>query len=376
VGRVRPLILREAAVPAALAVIATAELLALDLPGTGVALVVDWAACGLLVARRRYPFVVPTLAGLVLTAPSGSVDDAAAPILILGLATFTLARRLPDLRGLVSIGLVLALLLWGYLLMDRPLDVSDLVFVVSVVLPPYVFGLLMRSLDDRNRRLADHAALLTRHQESLRREAVATERARVARELHDVIAHSLSAMVVQATAARDLVRADPGSAEIAIDAVVGAGREALGETSRLLRLIRDTDNELGLSPELGIDRLPELVDRFRRSGLTVDLTVDGPLDELPTGVAASGYRIVQEALTNALKYATDNATSVRVTRSPAVLRIHTENHAAPATAGDGGLGLVGMAERVAVLGGELRHGATGDGRFVLTATLPLASAAG
>jgi signal transduction histidine kinase len=134
----------------------------------------------------------------------------------------------------------------------EPLDIADLVFVAAVVLPPYGFGLLRRSLDDRNGRLAEQADLLVRHQEMVRREAIAAERARIARELHDIIAHSVSAMVVQAAAARDLVRRDADGAEAALDEVTTAGRDALGETGRLLRLIRDTDDEIGLAPELGL----------------------------------------------------------------------------------------------------------------------------
>ena len=365
-------VLREAAVPAIFGIVASAELLALDLPGTGAALVIDWIACALLVLRRRFPLAACTLAGLVLTVPLvGSVDDAAAPILILALATFTLARRVRGPRALVPIGLFLLLLMWDYLKLDEPLDISDLVFVAAVVLPPYGFGLLMRTLDDRNARLAEQADLLVRHQEMVRREAIASERARIARELHDIIAHSVSAMVVQAAAARDLVRRDADAAETALDEVTTAGREALGETGRLLRLIRDTDDELGLAPEQGLDRLSELVERFQRRGLQVDLTIEGQLDALPSGVDVSGYRIVQEALTNALRYASDKVASVRITRSAAELLIDIENRSSGQSDGSG-LGLLGMAERVAVFGGRLNHSLTGDGRFVLTASLPLA----
>jgi signal transduction histidine kinase len=358
-------------VPVTLGVVATVELLALDLPGTGAALAIDWTACALLVLRRRFPFAACTLAGLVLTIPVvGQVDDAAAPIFILALATFTAGRRLRGLRALAPPVLSLVPLFWGYLRLDRPLDVSDLVFVSAIVLPPYAFGLLMRSLDDRNARLAEQAELLVRHQEMVRREAITAERARIARELHDVIAQSVSAMVVQAAAARDLVRRDADGAEAAIDEVTTAGREALGETGRLLRLIRDTDDELGLAPELGLDRLHDLVDRFRRSGLRVELAVEGELDALPSGVGISGYRIVQEALTNALRYATDRMASVRVTRSATTLLIGIENRAS-GVSDSGGLGLLGMAERIAVFDGRLTHGLTDDGRFVVTASLPL-----
>ncbi|TCN43159.1 signal transduction histidine kinase [Kribbella orskensis] len=366
-----PPALRQAVVPAALGIVATVELLALDLPGTATALVIDWTACALLVLRGRFPLAACTLAGLVLLIPVGEVDEAAAPILILALATITIARRVGGVRALTPLALFLAALAWGYLRLDQPVDVSDLVFVSAVVLPPYAFGRLMRSLDARNVRLAEQAELLVRHQELVRREAVAAERARIARDLHDVMAHSVSAMVVQAAAARDLLRNDVTGAEAAIDEVTAVGREALGETGRLLRLIRDTDDDDEAAAPLGLDRLQELVDRFRRSGLQVDLTVEGQLAALPADVDVSGYRIVQEALTNALRYATDRIASMRITRTATELRIRVENPASGTPDSGGGLGLLGMGERVAVLGGRLTHGRSDDGSFVLTADLPV-----
>ena len=126
------------------------------------------------------------------------------------------------------------------------------------------------------------------------------ERDRIARELHDVIAHSVSAMVVQTAAAQDLVRTDPDRAERVLADVADTGRRALAETGRLLHVIRDDADELGLAPAPGLADLPALVEAFRASGLTVDLDVREPLPALPVGVDVSAYRIVQEALTNAL----------------------------------------------------------------------------
>lgn len=209
----------------------------------------------------------------------------------------------------------------------------------------------------------------------MKREAVAAERTRIARELHDVIAHSISAMIVQASAARELIGGDERRAAIALDAVTSAGRRALQETGRLLHLIRDEKDELGLSPDLGLDRLDDLVEQFIRSGLQVTVAVAGSLAALPGGVAVSGYRIVQEALTNALKYATDQAASLRIACASTALVIETENRGSPepgtGTGSGSGLGLIGMAERVSVFGGSLNHGFTNDGRFLLSATLPL-----
>jgi len=306
------------------------------------------------------------------------LNEPATPILILALAGFSLARYLTDLRGTVVVGAFVMLLSGDVLLTSDDSDLSNVVFVAAVLLPPYGFGLVTRALADRNRKLAEQAELLSRLQEAVKREAVAAERTRIARELHDVIAHSISAMIVQASAARELIGGDERRAAIALDAVTSAGRRALQETGRLLHLIRDEKDELGLSPDLDLDRLDDLVEQFIRSGLQVTVAVAGSLAALPGGVAVSGYRIVQEALTNALKYATDQAASLRIACASTALVIETENRGSPepgtgtgSGSGLGLIGLIGMAERVSVFGGSLNHGFTNDGRFLLSATLPL-----
>jgi signal transduction histidine kinase len=167
------------------------------------------------------------------------------------------------------------------------------------------------------------------------------------------------------------VVSDPDRAGEVLEDVAATGRRALAETGRLLHVIRDEADELGLQPTPGLGRLPELVDRFRASGLDVRLEVDGPLRALPAGLDVSAYRITQEALTNALKYAADRAVSLRLTRTPASLSIQASNTIGGGAAEGSGLGLVGMAERVALFGGRLTHGVTRDGRFELTATLPV-----
>jgi signal transduction histidine kinase len=371
---------RDALVPLVLAVLSTVELLGLDADRKGRAIAVDLVACGLLVGRRRWPWAIPTIAGVLpLLVPylGPELDEPATPILIVGVASWTMGRHLRDLRGLASMGLFLLVILSDYALttVDQ-FDISDLVFVCVVLLPPFVAGLGARSLADRNSRLSKQAAELLRLQEAVRTEAAAAERGRIARELHDVIAHSVSAMVLQASAAAELVRRDPERAASAVNDIATTGRRALAETGRLLHLIRDSDDELGLAPDVGLERLAELVDGFRRNGLAVDLEVEGSLAGLPAGVDLSGYRIVQEALTNALKHARDRNAHVQVRRTRDALHIRADNAAAgPGQQGVGsGLGLVGIAERVSVFGGTLRHGIGDDGRWVLQAELPLASA--
>jgi signal transduction histidine kinase len=354
--------LRDLLIPLGIAVVATVEVLSVRPPNAPVTVAVEWAACLLLVLRRRWPLPVCTLAGGVLLLPlvGPAVDDLTAPILIVGLAGFTLGRRLPDLRGAVVMALFLGLVLRS-VFSGVPAHVGDVVWVSTLLLPPYGVGVLIRSLDDRNRRLA-------LERERAGREAAAAERTRIARELHDVLAHSVSAMVVQAAAAEDLVRADPDRAAAILRDVTSVGRRALAETGQLLRLVRG-DDELGLQPDPGLDRLGDLIAGTRRGGLDVELAVEGSLGGLSPTMDLSAYRIVQEALTNGGRHGA-GPVSVRLVRTPHAVEIIAENPVGTAESTGGGLGLIGMAERVAVLGGRIEHGPTADGRYRLAVSLP------
>jgi signal transduction histidine kinase len=370
---------RDAAIPAVLAVLATVELVSLDVPRLPAAIAVDLASCALLVWRRRWTLVICTVAGVLppLKAYFGpELNEPAVPILIVALATFSLARYVPRHRGLLGMVIIfVVVVVTQRITLEAPPVLSDHMFVVVMLAPPYAFGWVMRRLDEHH---ATQTRLLLERQEAARREAVAAERARIARELHDVLAHSVSAMVVMAAAAADLVPRAPDRAVAALREVTAVGRAALAETGRVLRLIRRSGDEPELSPDPGLARLAELVESFRRGGLWVDLVVDGELTSVPAGVAVSGYRVAEEALTNALKYATDRAVTLKVARTTTALMIATTNRAdgSPERTLDpestGGLGLVGMRERVSVFGGNLSYGLSADGRFELTATLPLA----
>lgn len=355
-------------VPLVIAAIAIAEVAAYDGEGKWGALAVELAACLILVFRRAATITVATAAALVtmgawLVGPA--LEDLAAPILVFATVAYALGRWVADLRGLIGMGVVLLATLASYVFVDeRTHDVTDIVFVAALFVPPYVMGRVVR-------RLADYNDLLAREQELVRREAVRDERDRIARELHDVIAHSLSAMVVQVAAAQDLLRQDPERAAKVLERVAGTGRNAIAETGRLLHVIRDSADELGLTPTPGLRDLDALVTEFERDGLRVSLEVDGPVEELPPGVDVSGYRIVREALTNALRYAPDGQVRLEVAVTADGLTVHSRNRTSGRTGLGTGLGLVGLAERVDVLSGSLRHGPTGDGHYELVATLPV-----
>lgn len=355
--------------PAGIAVLAVVELASLDVDGRVAAGALEVLACLLLVGRRRWPLVTGTLAGMLCASPpwvGPAINEVATAILIGCLSSYTLARWVAGLVGLVGLGLILVMLLGTYVATDlRDNGLTDAVFVLALLVPPYLFGRLTR-------RLAEHNALLAREQELVRREAMRDERDRIARDLHDVIAHSLSAMVVQVAAAQDLVRRDPARAEEVLARVAETGRRAISETGRLLHVIRDTDDELGLAPTPGLRDLEALADEFRRNGLMVDLFVDGLPGELQPAVDVSAYRIVREVLTNALRYAADGSVRVEVAGTPSGLTIRAVNRTTGRTGLGSGLGLVGLAERVDLLGGTLQHGPTGSGDYELVATLPQA----
>jgi signal transduction histidine kinase len=290
------------------------------------------------------------------------LEDDAAPILFIAVCGYSFARWLPDLRGLLGIGVILGVLLADYVADPRAHDVTDVVFVAALVLPPYVVGRITR-------RLAVQAEQLRAQQAALTELAVRDERDRIARELHDVIAHSISAMVVQTAAAEDLLRSDPDRAAQLLDSVAAAGRRALAETGRLLHLVRDDTDELGLQPPPGIADLPALVASFRAAGLPVDAEL-APPESLPAGFDLSVYRIVQEALTNAARHG-HGTVRLAVRVEGGRLRIRCANAVAADDAPGGGLGLRGMQERVDMLGGTLTSGPA-EGGFALAVDLPLA----
>ena len=355
-------------VPVLLMVLCLVEVVALRPDSWQAAAVVELAACLALAWRRRWPMVASVGAGvIILSLPwiGPELDELAAPILVMVMASYSLARWIGSYRGLVGLGIILLVFASDYVFADeRTHDITDIFFVSALMIPPYVFGRLARAF-------ADQAAELERQQEVIRREAARGERDRIARELHDVIAHSVSAMVVQTAAAQDLVRSDPDRAAGLLESIADTGRHALAETGRLLHLIRDDADELGLRPAPGLADLDTLLESFRAGGLDVDASIHLPEGPLAGGVDTSAYRVVQEALTNALKYGDDHAAALSINGSPADLHIRATNRARRGVPSGSALGLLGMAERVALLGGRMSH-ETRDGEFVLDVLIPLA----
>jgi signal transduction histidine kinase len=265
-------------------------------------------------------------------------------------------------------------------------DVVDAAFVSLGLAGAWVLGDRARVQRALAAELQERAVRLERERASEARRAVAAERARIARELHDVVAHHVSMMVVQAEAGPVAVERDPARAAGAFEAIAATGRQALAEMRRLLGVLRgdgDGDAAPSLAPQPGLAEVPSLVEQVGRAGLRVALVVEGPEAPLPAGVDLSAYRIVQEALTNAVKHGGSGRAEVLVRYGEHELQLRIWDEGRPA-GGDGpppnrpdtapGRGLLGMRERVALFGGELRAGPGPDGAFTVDARLPIGTA--
>jgi signal transduction histidine kinase len=222
-----------------------------------------------------------------------------------------------------------------------------------------------------SRREAAEAAANARQTEELAREAVNAERSRVARDLHDIVSHNLSVVVLQAAGARASSQGQP--ADGALEKIERSARGALIEMRQLLGVLRTDDHARMLSPQPGLGDLDALIERVRQAGLPVDLTVEDGLAGLPAVIGLSAYRIVQEALTNTLKHAGSARARVRVGRDNGAVMIEvTDDGCGPMPGQEPGQGLVGMRERAVLLGGDLCAEAGEEGGFVVKAMLPLA----
>ena len=315
--------------------------------------------------RRRYPatagIVAALLADIVALAwrpPSLVTYGVAWMCAIYGLTVWTSPRRF-------AVG---AAAMAGPTLVAAAIGRGPKGGIEFTVITLVVMLLVRRGIRGREER----AELAERERELAAREAVVEERARIARELHDAIAHNVSMMVVQAGAERRVVGGANGTTREVLQTIEQIGRGALTEMRRLVGMLR-SDADDPLAPQPGLDDLPTLVGQVREAGLPVELRVDGERRELPVGIELSAYRIVQEALTNALKHAGDAHASVRVRYGADSLELEIVDDGAGARtrAGSGGHGLVGMRERVALYGGRLDAGRRPSGGFAVRVLLPI-----
>lgn len=251
---------------------------------------------------------------------------------------------------------------------------SDFGFFLLLFGGPFLVGRIFRARTDRERALAARAAALEAERDVKAREAVAEERARIARELHDVVAHAISTIVLHARGGRRMLAEEPDETRRALDVIERAGEQALVEMRRLLGILRQDDKQLALAPQPTLSRVDELAASLTSSGLPVDVTVEGTPVRLPPGIDVSAYRIVQEALTNALKHAGPARAHVTVRYRPQEVELEVvDDGVGDGDGGGSGHGLLGIRERVGLYGGELESGRRGEGGYAVRARLPLHS---
>lgn len=369
----------DVAVAVALTVATQAELSTAHLRHPVAAAVTTAAVTLALAARRRWPAVVGGLALTTLCLHQlviGDVEHASAfAVLAIVVANFSLGAHARS-RIALAIGLAGAAAFAAVCVVkDKP--VGDVTFIAVVLFAPWLAGMELHRRGSQVRQLEAHATDLGRQAERRARVAVEEERARIARELHDVVAHAMSVIVVQAGAERHVLPAEQESTRAVLETIERTGRQALGEMRRLLGMMRSDDSELALAPQPSLIYLPDLCEQVRAAGLPVVLEVIGAPVPLPPGVDVSAYRIVQEALTNALKHAGPATARVRVTYRDDDLDVEIADNGrgamtAPTTGA--GHGLVGMRERVSVYGGELQTGNRDSGGYAVRVRLPLAGA--
>jgi signal transduction histidine kinase len=328
-----------------------------------------------LAARRRAP-LLSLLAGVGVIVLSNlaarPLADTATFLFGFALAVYSTGRYARGRSAVLGGLAVLAALPLAVIEPGQPFSLADSAFIAIFLVGPFAAGRVIRHRQQREHGLEDRAATLELERDAKAREAVVEERARIARELHDVVAHAISVMVLQARGGRRMLTENPEDARRALDAIEHAGAQALAEMRRLLGVLRQADDELALAPPPSLTRIDELVAQLSATGMPVDVTVEGEPFELPPGLDVSAYRIVQEALTNALKHAGPARAHVIVRYSPEDLELEVlDDGAGTGNGGGSGHGLAGLRERVAVYGGELESGQRPQGGYALRARLPV-----
>jgi signal transduction histidine kinase len=273
-------------------------------------------------------------------------------------------------RRLLAAGLLLAASVW-LLAFGSGVQIPQSLVPFLILAPVWLAGSAMRTREQRVQASAQRADRLEQEQEA----ALRAERARIARELHDVVTHSVSVMVMQTGAARQIMAKDERRSQTILESVEESGRSALEELRALLGLLSDQDGGAPLSPQPGVTEIPSLIEQVREAGLTVELSVEGQPRVVSGGVALAAYRIVQEALTNVLKHSEGAPTRVVLRWTRAALELEILDRGPPQAVGVGlaaaGRGLAGMRERATMYGGTLDARPLADGGYVVRARIPL-----
>jgi signal transduction histidine kinase len=291
------------------------------------------------------------------------------------LGTFTVAAHEPNDRALW--GLIATALMTAFVAQAGGFgELSNIISIWIFLGAAWGLGRAIRSREQRAHMLQAHADHLEAEQQLQAERAIADERRRIARELHDVVAHDVSVMVVQAGAAQRVLSQNPERAREALFSIETSGRQALVELRRMLGVLRASDAHASVQPQPVLARVGELVEHVRNAGIEAGLHVEGEPRGLSPGADLAGYRIVQEALTNVIKHADATAVDITIRYLPGALELSVrDNGGGPRNEHAPGHGLIGMRERVAMFGGVLTAGKAPEGGFAVAAHIPLESGA-
>ncbi len=324
-----------------------------------------------LIWRTQYPLAVMALnlgAWLVIDSRTPQNEDPLTLAIVLGIAIYSVGAHTEGVRAAIGAALVAGMVLLGTAADSTASAVDvlgNLTFFGAIFGGTWLAGRAMRRRRGREREL-----IVDREERA--RAAVVEERTRIARELHDVVAHAISVIVLQARGARHALTDEPEDARGAIDAIEHTASQALREMRRLLGVLREDGGDVALAPQPSLAHLEVLVQHVREAGMPVEVRIEGVPRELAPAVDLSAYRILQEALTNALKHAGPAKARVAIRYGQDSIQLDVEDTGKGADGGqDGGHGLAGIRERVELFGGDLESGPRGNGGFAVRATLPL-----
>jgi signal transduction histidine kinase len=345
-------------------------------PHAGLAAVIMVAIAAGLALRRRAPVVAiaSTVAAIMAIQPLGRGvnDHIYVPVFVALFMLYSTGRHADERGALIGFVIAAAGFAITPALDDYPSTLADYTLGPVVIGGgPILLGRVIRNRTRLNRTLREKAESLRRQRAHQAEQAAVDERTRIAGELHDVVAHAMSAMVVQAAGARRLAAKDAERARDAFAAVETTGREALTEIRRMLGVLRREDEQIALAPQPSLRHLSALLDRTRAAGLPVDLAVEGGQRDLPAGVDLTAYRLIQEALGGAVEQGAAGRAQVTVRYRPDVLDVEVSDDGA---AEDGGRQLMGVSERVSLYGGHLETSRHRTGGHTVRARLPVGGA--
>ena len=329
-----------------------------------------------LLFRRRFPFAAPASLWLIAAALSfvdGRLVVFPVTVYVAGMVATFLLGNLPDGRQ-ACLGLAVVLVAITIIVVNNPDHAAGDYAVPGLFTVVWLAGLALRARATHAEAAEQRAAWLEQTREQDARRAIAEERARIARELHDVVAHSVSVMTVQSSAVRRLLTPEQEKERHALLTVEQTGREALAEMRRLVGVLRTDDREApSRAPQPGLADVQALVAHAHETGLRVDLRIEGEPVRLPAGIDLTAYRLVQEGLTNTIKHASAEHAEVRVRYGSGHLEVEVvdDGRGVNGRGDGGGHGLLGMRERVSIYGGDLDVGPRTEGGFRLLARLPV-----